>query len=92
MLISESSYIHVQRPLVIHDLLGFRHFFLSTYKRLFNNELYSFIERGKSNISIDTQCKEIRAESLNNIVINRRICRHPESLQLMRVLSGCQGL
>lgn len=67
-------------------------FFLSTYKRLFNNELYSFIERGKSNISIDTQCKEIRAESLNNIVINRRICRHPESLQLMRVLSGCQGL
>lgn len=93
MLISESSYIHVQRPLVIHDLLGFRHFFfLSTYKRLFNNELYSFIERGKSNISIDTQCKEIRAESLNDIVINRRICRHPESLQLMRVLSGCQGL
>lgn len=92
MLISESSYTCTKASCNSWFIRFSPFFFLSTYKRLFNNELYSFIERGKSNISIDTQCKEIRAESLNNIVINRRICRHPESLQLMRVLSGCQGL
>lgn len=92
MHISESSYIRVHRPLVIHDFIRFSPFFYQRIVDSFKNELYSFIERRKSNISIDNQCKEIRTESLNDIVIDRRIWRHPESLQLMRVLSGCQGL
>lgn len=41
MLISESSYIHVQRPLVIHDLLGFRHFFF--YQRIKDSLIMSYI-------------------------------------------------
>lgn len=92
MHISESSYIRVHRPLVIHDFIRFSPFFYQRIVDSFKNELYSFIERRKSNISIDNQCKEIRTESLNDIVIDRRIWRHHESLQLMRVLSGCQGL